>query len=610
MTQAARNFVSDGQSGLSSAIKGLLSLNPSLYLDEKYKVVYRDASDRAQRVAIISGGGSGHEPAHAGFVGHGMLDAAVCGAVFASPNAAQIEAGLGRIQSPKGILIIVKNYTGDKLNFTLAAERFRLASGVPVRLVVVADDVSIGRTRSALVGRRGLAGTILIHKVAGAASSAGLGLDGIVVATEFAMAHMGTIGVGLDGCHVPGQANESRLADDEVEIGIGIHNEPGSRRIKPRPNLDALIKSMLGNLLDDDPERNYLKGTPRAEDHSVVLQINNLGGISFFELLAIARQVISHLETGYGIRPVRVYSGTFLSALDCPGFSITLLALPKSDKLSAQILDWLDDPSDAVGWPCNLGKSVWAGQIPVAARTAEKSLTRTEVGQGIPRVKCDPKIFQDILEAIHKSVVAAEPEITRNDTILGDGDCGTTLVEGSNSLVQALQEKQIDISSLSHGILKIAELVSLSMGGTSGALYSVFMTGLASGIVTTVGDDDLSIVSFSVALHQALRSLEQVTAAREGDRTMMDALSPFVRAFSDKANDRGNTALEVIEGGLAAAKQGCETTRDLESRFGRSTYVGAADDQGTTAGIADPGAMGVVAIISGILQAIRENYRV
>ncbi|KAJ4132370.1 Dihydroxyacetone kinase 2 [Fusarium falciforme] len=531
MTQAARNFVSDGQSGLSSAIKGLLSLNPSLYLDEKYKVVYRDAADRAQRVAVISGGGSGHEPAHAGFVGHGMLDAAVCGAVFASPNAAQIEAGLGRIQSPKGILIIVKNYTGDKLNFTLAAERFRLASGVPVRLVIVADDVSIGRTRSALVGRRGLAGTVLVHKIAGAASIAGLDLDSIVAAAESVMSHMGTIGVGLDGCHVPGQANESRLADDEVEIGIGIHNEPGSRRIKPRPNLDTLIKSMLSNLLDDDPDRNYLTGTPRAEDHSVVLQINNLGGLSFFELLAITRQVISHLETGYGIRPVRVYSG-------------------------------------------------------------------------------NSKIFQDILEAIHKSVVAAEPEITRNDAILGDGDCGTTLVEGSNSLIQALQQKQIDTGSLSHGILKIAELISLSMGGTSGALYSVFMTGLASGIVTTVGDNDLSIASLSVALRQALRSLEQVTAAREGDRTMMDALSPFVRVFSDKASDKGRTTLEVIEGGLAAAKQGCETTRELESRFGRSTYVGAADDQGTTAGIADPGAMGIVAIISGVLQAIRQNYRV
>ncbi|RSL84374.1 hypothetical protein CEP52_016454 [Fusarium oligoseptatum] len=587
MAQAQRNFVSDGQSALSSAIEGLLSLNPSLYLDEKYRVVYRDASDRDQRVALISGGGSGHEPAHAGFVGHGMLDAAVCGAVFASPNAAQIEAGLARIQSPKGILVIVKNYTGDKLNFTLAAERFRLASGTPVRLIVVADDVSIGRTRSALVGRRGLAGTVLIHKIAGAASVAGLDLDGIVAVTEFAMAHMGTIGVGLDGCHVPGHANESRLADDEVEIGIGIHNEPGSRRIKPRPGLDTLIKSMLSNLLDDDPERSYLS-TPWKEDHSVVLQINNLGGISCFELLAITRQVISQLKTGYGIRPVRVYSGTFLSALDCPGFSITLLGLPKSDKTSTQILHWLDSPCDTVGWPCSFDKSAWAGQMPVAARTAEKSLTTTGPLQDIPHVKCNSKLFQDILESIHRSVVAAEPEITRNDTILGDGDCGTTLVEGSSSLIQALREKQIDTSSLSHGVLKIAGLVSLSMGGTSGALYSVFMTGFASGIATSLADDSLSIQTFSVALSHALRSLEQVTAAREGDRTLMDALSPFVREFSDMASDKLNTTLEVIERGLLAAEQGCKTTRGLDSRFGRSTYVGAADE-GTTSDIADPG---------------------
>lgn len=218
------------------------------------------------------------------------------------------------------------------------------------------------------------------------------------------------------------------------------------------------------------------------------------------------------------------------------------------------------------------------------------------------------KLFQDILEAIHRSVVAAEPEITRNDTILGDGDCGTTLVEGSSSLIQALQKKQIDTSSLSHGVLKIADLISLSMGGTSGALYSVFMTGFASGIVTTLGGDGLTIRTFSVALRQALRSLEQVTAAREGDRTLMDALSPFVRVFSDMASDKANNTLEVIERGLLAAEQGCETTRRLDSRFGRSTYVGAADDQGTSADIADPGAMGVVAIISGVRQGIRENY--
>lgn len=200
-----------------------------------------------------------------------MLDAAVCGAVFASPNAAQVESALRTIQSPKGTLIIVKNYTGDKLNFTLAAERFRLAAGLPVRLVVVADDVSIGRTRSGLVGRRGLAGTILIHKIAGGASAAGLSLDEIVTAAEFAMANMGTIGVGLDGCNIPGQANQPRLSNDELEIGIGIHNEPGSKRIKPRCDINSLIKDMLSNLLGDDPERNYISSLPRPGDHDVVL---------------------------------------------------------------------------------------------------------------------------------------------------------------------------------------------------------------------------------------------------------------------------------------------------------------------------------------------------
>lgn len=289
-----------------------------------------------------------------------MLDAAVCGAVFASPNALQIEAGLKLVESPQGILIIVKNYTGDKLNFNLAADRFRFSSRTPIRLVMVGDDVSIGRTRAGPVGRRGLAGTVLVEKIAGAASAAGLGLDEVADVAELVARNMGTIGVGLDSCSMPGQGPKSRLKPDELEIGIGIHNEPGSKRVQPRPSLSALVKEMLRALLNTaDAERNYIESSPKSEDHHVILLINNLGSLSQLEIAAATGEVVSQLEGDYAIKPSRVYCGTFLSALNAPGFSITLLSLPKNQPLSAQILEWLDAPTDALGWTSSITTAVW-----------------------------------------------------------------------------------------------------------------------------------------------------------------------------------------------------------------------------------------------------------
>ncbi|KAK1449569.1 dihydroxyacetone kinase [Colletotrichum melonis] len=481
-TPKTHTFVSDGQNALLNGINGLLSLHPSLRLDEKYKVIYRNAPDREARSTIISG----------------------------------------------------------------------------------ADNVSIGRTRSALVSRRGLAGTILIHKIAGGASAAGLSLDDIATAAEFAMANMGTIGVGLDGCSASSQ-----------------------------PDINSLIKNMLDNLLGDDQERNYISSRPCAGDHDVVLQINNLGGLSPLELLAITNLVIAQLDDSYQLKPTRVYCGTLLSALDCPGFSITLLSLPKIETFSSQILSWLDSATDAFGWPSKVSSSAWARGVPVTDRPADEVSTKTEPAREVPRITCDPVLFSAIIKSIHKSLVAAEPQITLNDTLLGDGDCGTTFG-----------------TSLSHGMVKIADLVSYSMGGTSGALYGVFVTALASGIIGTVGNNGLTITSLSAALLHALNALKKVTAAREGDRTMMDALIPFVQVLSSSSNHcKNGEVLTRVGDAVLAAKDGSEATSKLSSRFGRSTYVGVEDEDRSANEIPDPGAMGVVAIISGVYDVLQHHYR-
>ncbi|KAG8902809.1 Dihydroxyacetone kinase 2, partial [Tulasnella sp. 408] len=214
-----KHLTNDPATLVVDSLKGLCLLNPHVCVDEKYKVLYKRSPPQDQ-VSLISGGGSGHEPAHAGFVGDGMLSAAVCGNIFASPNAAQIRRAIELVGNPKGTLIVVKNYTGDALNFGLASEQYKAAGGKgDVRVLIVGDDVAVGRTQGGLVGRRGLAGTILVYKIASALSRSGASLDEVEAVGKQVAENIGTIGVGLEHCHVPGtEEAESHLGADEIEL--------------------------------------------------------------------------------------------------------------------------------------------------------------------------------------------------------------------------------------------------------------------------------------------------------------------------------------------------------------------------------------------------------
>ena len=302
-----------------------------------------------------------------------MLDAAVCGAIFSSPNVIQIEKGLQLVQVSEGTLVIVKNYTGDMLNFGLSVEKSR-SRGNNVRMVVVGDDVSIGRSNNKMVGRRGLAGTVLVHKIAGAAAAKSLSLDEVADISQFAAENLATIGVGLNRCDVPGQQRHMDLALDEIELGLGIHNEPGSRRLNPQPATADLISDMLSALLDTtDADRSYLATSPAVDKNAVVvLLINNLGGLSVLELTCLTNIVAETLQNRYEVKPHRVYCGTFLSALNGSGFSVTVLSLPAGEK-SDQILSFLDAPTAAIGWTSSIPSSIWSSGA-VAVEAPSKTL--------------------------------------------------------------------------------------------------------------------------------------------------------------------------------------------------------------------------------------------
>ncbi|KAM3525317.1 hypothetical protein MY4038_007362 [Beauveria bassiana] len=312
------------------ALRALTTANPHLSLDEARRVVSNVHHDQSQ-VSVVGGGGSGHEPAWSGYVGSGLLSAAACGDIFASPSAIQVLAAMEAVPSEKGTILLITSYTGDRLHFGLAAEKARAkaaASGQysngKVGIVAAADDVSFGRSKCARVGRRGLPGHIFTMKIVCFAAAENWLFDDCVRLAEAVNAQTVSIGSALDHCHVPGRKHQS-VAEDTCIIGAGIHNEPGRRMLTPFPPVDEIIKECLGLLCDqDDPERGFVKVDSGDE---VVMLDNNYGGLSILELGALTDKVQNQLAERYSLKPCRTMVGAFKTSLNALGFSISLANL-------------------------------------------------------------------------------------------------------------------------------------------------------------------------------------------------------------------------------------------------------------------------------------------
>ncbi|KAG5918199.1 hypothetical protein E4U42_006953, partial [Claviceps africana] len=306
---------------VNKALRGIISYNPNLRLDEANRVVY-DASHDRTKVSIVSGGGSGHEPAWSGYVGANMLAAAVQGDIFASPSTSQIVAGIEAVPSDQGTILVVTNYTGDCLHFGLAREKAS-ARGHDCRIVICGDDVSVGRTRGGLVGRRGLAGQMGVLKVMGGAAGAGASLDDVYRLGVAFSQQIVSIAATLDHCHVPGRAEHAVLPDDQVEIGTGPHNEPGYTRVSPVPSPAELVRRLLAYCLDEeDPERGYVRFSPGDE---TMLLVSNFGGVSHLEMGALVDELLAQLERDWAMEPVRVCAGFLETSLNAPAFSVSII---------------------------------------------------------------------------------------------------------------------------------------------------------------------------------------------------------------------------------------------------------------------------------------------
>ena len=300
-------------------LRGIVKANPRhLARLEGHPVIVRKQKKQG-KVAIVSGGGSGHEPAHAGYVGTGMLDAAVLGAVFTSPTPDQVYEAAKAVDTGTGTLFIIKNYTGDVMNFEMAMD-MAADDGLQVERVIVNDDVAV-KDSLYTTGRRGVAGTVLVHKIAGAKAETGASLAEVKAAAEKAIANVRSMGMAIAPCTVPAAGKPGFvLAEDEMEIGIGIHGEPGTHRTKMQ-TANEIAKTLLDRILADLDYRN----------HEVVCMVNGMGGTPLMELFVLNDFVQDYLSQ-QGVKVYDTMVGNFMTSIEMQGFSLTLLRLDEELK--------------------------------------------------------------------------------------------------------------------------------------------------------------------------------------------------------------------------------------------------------------------------------------
>ncbi len=328
-----KKLINDPEAVVVEMLEGMEAAFPNhLRQLPEFQVMVRADSPVKGKVALVSGGGSGHEPCHAGWVGHGMLDAAVAGNAFTSPTPDQVFEAIKAIDGGEGVFMVVKNYTGDVMNFEMAGEMAE-AEGIKTAHVVVNDDVAV-QDSLYTAGRRGVCGTVLTHKIAGARAQAGGNLEQVQAVAEKVVRNVRTMGMALTPCTVPAAGKPTfTLAENEMEVGIGIHGEPGTHREELKP-ADEIVDHLLGKVIDD---------LPFQSGDEVVLVINGMGGTPLMELF-IANRRASQVLQEKNISVYRTMVGNYMTALEMAGFSITLL------KLDDELKELLEAPVDTPSW--------------------------------------------------------------------------------------------------------------------------------------------------------------------------------------------------------------------------------------------------------------------
>ena len=588
---------------------GLALAHPELEFVEKFKIVKKKDIDD-NKVSLISGGGSGHEPAHAGFVGKGMIDCAVCGDVFASPSQVQVYNAIKKCATDKGVLLVIKNYSGDCMNFNNAMADAQ-DDGIKVDAVYVNDDIAV-KDSLYTVGRRGVAGTVLVHKCAGAAAEQGKELDEVKRVANKVIDNVRSFGFAFTSCTVPAAGHPTfEIGDDEMEFGVGIHGEPGRYREKIDYSTGTFADDLARRILTDLEEDLGLKA---GED--VVLLINGFGGTPLQELYLLNNSVTKAI-TADGINVHRTIVGNFMTSIDMAGASISVLRVDSELKalvdypVSTPALTWgaaMSEQAEAALEAIKaIGKALGYTPAEPAKKASKKAVAEAEDDNATYEVEGTPVVTKTINTAAFVQIVDKMADVIIENEVpfceadqMGDGDFGMSIAKGFRQLkADWATRKKGDIGEF---LVSCSEIIKEYCGGASGPIWGSAFKYAGKAML---GKKEINLTDLAFLFMEANRGVYETgkksfgKGADIGDKTLVDALKPCALALT-KAAEEGKALREGIDLGAKAAHEGAEATKTHVATLGRAGTVGER-----SIGFPDAGAHGLDVIFNELAAYIK-----
>ncbi|MBP3291188.1 MAG: dihydroxyacetone kinase subunit DhaK [Clostridia bacterium] len=588
---------------------GLALAHPELEFVEKFKIVKKKDIDD-NKVSLISGGGSGHEPAHAGFVGKGMIDCAVCGDVFASPSQVQVYNAIKKCATDKGVLLVIKNYSGDCMNFNNAMADAQ-DDGIKVDAVYVNDDIAV-KDSLYTVGRRGVAGTVLVHKCAGAAAEQGKELDEVKRVANKVIDNVRSFGFAFTSCTVPAAGHPTfEIGDDEMEFGVGIHGEPGRYREKIDYSTGTFADDLARRILTDLEEDLGLKA---GED--VVLLINGFGGTPLQELYLLNNSVTKAI-TADGINVHRTIVGNFMTSIDMAGASISVLRVDSELKalvdypVSTPALTWgaaMSEQAEAALEAIKaIGKALGYTPAEPAKKASKKAVAEAEDDNATYEVEGTPVVTETINTAAFVQIVDKMADVIIENEVpfceadqMGDGDFGMSIAKGFRQLkADWATRKKGDIGEF---LVSCSEIIKEYCGGASGPIWGSAFKYAGKAML---GKKEINLTDLAFLFMEANRGVYETgkksfgKGADIGDKTLVDALKPCALALT-KAAEEGKALREGIDLGAKAAHEGAEATKTHVATLGRAGTVGER-----SIGFPDAGAHGLDVIFNELAAYIK-----
>ncbi|MDN5567892.1 MAG: dihydroxyacetone kinase subunit DhaK [Paracoccus sp. (in: a-proteobacteria)] len=568
---------------IPQVISGMVAAHPHLLTVEGAtgRAVVAVDGPRDGKVGIVVGGGSGHEPAFAGYVGRGLADAAAVGNIFASPSPEQILDAARAADGGAGVCFLYGNYTGDVMNFTMAAEELQ-ATGVRVAQVAVADDVA-SAPHDRRSERRGIAGDFFVFKIAGAAADMGEPLARVQAIAQKANDATLSMGVALGACSLPqtGKLN-FEIGDDEMEIGMGLHGEPGIRRTRLATAdevTDELMQAILNELSAQSGDR-------------VAVLVNGLGATSLVELYIMFNRLKQVLDTR-DISIHRSWVGEYATSLEMAGASITVMRL---DEELATLLDH----------PCRT-PALTVGDLEARVVPARRSARRaqsfmSEKAEVLPTQELiddgaiTPAIFREMMRNAGAEIIAKRDWLSELDGVIGDGDHGVTMEIGWKAVLTALCTAE-ETETIETSCKRMSKAFLDAVGASSGPLYATAFLRAGAAVSNRRSLDAAALAAWLAGAMQGIRDRGR---AEPGDKTMVDAWAPAVDAA--QAASTASDELAVMTAARDGAEAGMNATADLESRRGRSAKLGARSK-----GHIDPGAASTFLMLRGMALALSER---